>query len=61
MWKFQGSIKKEMEFPGVIKKKVWNVHGSWFLTLEIPMGVTQFGGISRGEASFCLEFPGAVQ
>ena len=41
----------------MIKKKiVWNFHGSWFLALDIPMAVTQFGGISRGEASFCLEF-----
>ena len=36
-----GVNKKEVEFPGMIKKKiVWNFHGSWFLTLEDPMGVT---------------------
>ena len=36
-----GVNKKEVEFPGVIKKKIgWNFHGSWFLTLEDPMGVT---------------------
>ena len=37
-----------------------NLHGFWFLALEIPMGVTQFCGISNGEASFCLEFPRAM-
>ena len=26
----------------------WNFHGSWFLVLEIPMGLTQFCRISRG-------------
>ena len=34
MWKFQGSIKKELEFPGVFMQNSWNFHGSWFLTLE---------------------------
>ena len=37
MWKFQGSVKKELEFPVVFKKNscgMWNLHGSWFLTLE---------------------------
>ena len=45
-WKFQGWLtKNHVEFVG-----------SWFLALEIPMGVTQFCRISRVEASFCLEF-----
>ena len=39
MWKFQGSIKKEMEFPVVFKKKTWNFHGSsLFLTYEFTRG-----------------------
>ena len=37
---------------------MWSFYGSWFLALEIPMGVAQFCEIFRGEASFCLEFPG---
>ena len=53
-----GLNKKGVEFPGMIKKKiVWNFHGFWFLALEIRIGVTRFGGISRGEASFYFEFP----
>ena len=56
--RLQESIKKELEFPVMIKKKiVWNFHRSWFLALEISMGVIRFGGNSRGETSFCLEFP----
>ena len=48
-----------MEFPGVIKENnhaefPWGL--SLCLALTIPMGVTQFCGISRGEASFCLDF-----
>ena len=42
------------------KKILWNFHESWFLVLEIPMGVILFGGISRDEASFCREFPGVT-
>ena len=37
-------------------KLMWNFHGSWFLTLEYPKGVTQFYGISRGENLFSPEF-----
>ena len=59
--KLQESIKKEVEFPSMINKKIlWNFHESWFLVLEIPTGVILFGVISRGEASFCLEFPGVT-
>ena len=41
MWKLQGSIKKEVEFPRMIKKKPcpscgWNFHEFWFLTMEFP-------------------------
>ena len=33
----EGSIKKEVEFPGGRKEKfMWNFHESWFLALEIP-------------------------
>ena len=36
---------------------MWNFHGSWFSALEIPAkSATQFCGISRGEASCCMEF-----
>ena len=34
MWKFQGSIKKEAEFPVALRKNSCNFHGSCFLTLE---------------------------
>ena len=36
MWKFQGSIKKEVEIPGVFKTNSCriSIHGSWFLTSE---------------------------
>ena len=40
MWKFPGSIKKEVEFPWVV----------------VPRGVTQFCGIPRGESLFSPEF-----
>ena len=51
IWKLQESIKKEVKFPGMIKKKiVWNYYESWFLALW-------FGGISRGETSSCQESP----
>ena len=60
--------KKNVEIPGVNKKWdelsrgdqekiIWNFQKSWFLALEIPMSVTQACGVSRGETSFCLEFP----
>ena len=40
--KFQGTIKKETEFPRVLKEKlIWKFHGSCFLTLEFPRGVTK--------------------
>ena len=41
------------------EKIMWNFQGGpWFKTLKFPRGVTQFCGVSRGEALFCLEFPG---
>ena len=53
-WNFQGFIKNNWEFPkGDQEQIVWNFQGSWFQAL------TQFGGVtSRGEALFCLKFPG---
>ena len=57
MSKFQGSIKKELEFAGVIKKIMSNFHESWFSALKILMSVTQFCPVSGREASFCMEFP----
>ena len=58
MWKFLGSIQKEIEFPGVIQKKSCGISmGLGFgLVSEIPIGLTQLCGISNGEALFCLEF-----
>ena len=55
--------KKNVEIPGVNTKRsgidwgnpeeiIWNFHGSWLLTLEIAMGVTQFCGISRDKLHF---------
>ena len=35
---------------------MWNFHGSCFLTLEFPWGVTQFWWISRAESLFSQEF-----
>ena len=41
------------------EKTMWNFQGqrSWLLTMEFPKCVTQFPGISKGEALFCPEFP----
>ena len=37
MWKFQGSIKKEVEFCGGDKEKFkWNFYESCFLAMEFP-------------------------
>ena len=65
---FPSALKKEhVEIPGVNQKQsrisragqekiTWSFPGSWFLVLEFPRDVTQFCGISRGEALFSLEF-----
>ena len=55
-WKFQGSIKKEVELPGMHKKISCNLHGSWFLTLKFLRGFRQFRRISRGKSLFSLKF-----
>ena len=62
MWKFQESIKKGVEFPGMIKKKImWNFHWYWFLAfpsclyhLEFPSGITQFDFVEFEGSSFAL-------
>ena len=53
MWKFQGSIKREVKFLGVYKKKSCNFHGSWFLTLK-------FQKDEKGDPSFWI-FPEIAQ
>ena len=62
MWKFQGPIKKEVEFPGVIKIKSWGISmmgfGFWPWNLQ-GQGITQFCRAFRGKALFSLEFPRA--
>ena len=43
MWKFQGSIKKEAEFPGVFKEeKLMEFPCVFVFDLGIPRGVTEF-------------------
>ena len=37
----RGLIKNNVEYPGRIKKKSWNFHGSWFQALKFLWGVTQ--------------------
>ena len=54
----RGQKKGSRISRGDQEKIVWNFHGSWVLALDIPMGETQFWGISGGEASFPLKFPG---
>ena len=46
-------MKKEVNFLGVIKKKLCGFSiGLRFLVLEFPRGVAQICGISRGESLF---------
>ena len=52
-----GVNKKEVEFARVIPKKLCRISMGFGFWSEIQMDVTQFCRISRGEASFCLEFP----
>ena len=58
MWKLQGSIKIEVEFPEVIKKKPCEISmglGFWPWNFQ---EVSQFCKImSRGKSLFSLEFP----
>ena len=49
----RGSSKKEVDFPGVIKKNLCGFSiGLGFLVLSFQRGVAQFYGISRVEACF---------
>ena len=48
--KFLGSIKKEVEFPGMFKKRSYGISMGLGLTLEFPMGVSQFCRIFKGES-----------
>ena len=60
MWKFQGYIKKKWNFLGWSRKNHVEVPWTWVLVFGLGNSnivVTRFCGISRGEASFCLEFP----
>ena len=51
-------IKKRSGISGGDQEEImWNFNGFLHLAVKIPMVITQFCGISRGEASFCLEFP----
>ena len=50
--KFQGFIKKGVEFPGIKKNSCGICMGAWFLASS----VTQFCGISRVEALLCPKF-----
>ena len=47
--------KNNMEFPGVIKKKCGISRGLGF-NLGLKISVTQFCGVSKGEALFSLVF-----
>ena len=55
MWKFHGSIKKEVGFQRVIQKELCGISmmglGSWFLAKN-SMDVTLFVQFPGGEASF---------
>ena len=55
-----GVNKKEVGFPGVIKKSnhLEFPKGLWRLTLEIPMGVTQFCGVSDVKLYFVWNIQG---
>ena len=56
-------LKKERGiFRGGQDEIMWNFQGCWFQVLKFPRSVANIGtGVSlglRGEALFCLEFPG---
>ena len=51
--------ENNVEFPVVIKKKSCGIFKeSWFLALKFMRGITQFYGVSSGEALFYLQFLG---
>ena len=39
------------------EKLMWNFQGSCFQGFKFMRSETQFCGVSRGEALFCLQFP----
>ena len=56
---FQGLIKNNVEFPGIIKKKPWYLPGPWFKAIKFPRGIiTQIFRVPKGEALVFLEFLG---
>ena len=47
MWKFQGSIKKEVDYPGMFKtNSLWNFYRSCFLTLGLQVVLHNFAEYS---------------
>ena len=54
--KFQGSIKKEVEFPAMKKKSHAILPSALVLHSEFPRYAIQLCGISRGEVLLSLEF-----
>ena len=50
-------LKRSGNSGGDQEKIMWNFHGSWFLALEFPSGVSKSCEIFRFEALFCQEFP----
>ena len=55
--KSRDQLKRSGNSGGDQEKIMWNFHGSWFLALEFPSGVSKSCEISRFEALFCPEFP----
>ena len=62
MWKFQGFVKKEVEFLGfTLKIFIISMARSRFWTLIFPKSVTQFCRISMVKACFLWNFLGRVK
>ena len=55
---FLGFIKSNVEFPWMIKKNSSEISKVLVLDLKISEGCNTICGVSRGEALFCVEFPG---
>ena len=56
---FKGVLKEEHENSRGQLKKKWNFHGSWFLTLGFPRGVTHnFAEFLGVQACFPWNFYG---
>ena len=47
-------VNKQVEFPRMIQKYLCGISMGLGFWPEIPMDVTQFCSISRGESSFCV-------